>query len=403
MNLVPSRLLVIPAVCSLLVFWPAFDNCFEGDDFVAIRVLMQNGLWESSFQPNNHFPFYRPAAVCQFAGQLELFGLESGWFRAVNWILHLAACLLLFRLACILGYGTRAGALAAGLVLIGFAHYGKMILWATCGPAIFSQLLLILALLSAHKRPATWATRGALLAVLLIAPMFHEIGKLAPFLVLLTMIIREGRSALRQRGILAVAVIAATVWLQALWILRRYYPFYGLIIRLEPAVFDRFIRLFGFSLAPFQSSAFAHSVLSWSTALTPLAKVFHLILGGVVLLSGLILFFRGPRLLRVPIAWCSVVMLASASVPMPSPWLELRYLYFTAFPMATVVGWGLLRLWESRNLRLRITAAATGAFLFASSIAVVRFIERKYDAERWNPDTIAAMCEVRRLMEEKSR
>ena len=397
MQLKPSTLLRVSAIISFLVFWPGFDNGFQGDDFVALRALLEHGLWEISFVPNRYFPFYRPGAVCQFAGELSLFGLHSGLFLAANWLLHLGACLLFYRLACVLGLERRPAAVAASLLLVGFAHYGKMLLWATCGPAILCEILVLLALVLAHKRPVSRAAAAALAGVLLVAPLFHEMGKLAPFIILLTLFIREWRVTLCRHGIMAATLIPAAAWVVAVRVLQPWYPNYGWIAMPDLAILDRLVRFFGFFLLPAQSLAFTHTVLGKFPALTPLASRIHFGLGCLVLLGGLLLLVRGPRALRAPLAWCAVTLLAAAYVPMESSWLERRYLYFAAFPFAAVTGWAMVRLWESRHRWGRALSIALCAAFVLESVVAVRLLERKYDAVGHDPATAAAMEEIRVL------
>ena len=142
----PAGLYIVFLLLSLAVFSTSFDNPFRDDDFVFVRHAAGAAEFSDLLKPGPDFAFYRPGALLLFWAQVRALGGSGGGYVVFNFIVHALNSILLILALKHLSFSPGARFLAGGLFVLGFAHYGKQVMWACSSGPLVSVLLITCAL-----------------------------------------------------------------------------------------------------------------------------------------------------------------------------------------------------------------------------------------------------------------
>lgn len=175
----PGVVLFSLFVVAVILFRPMVGNMFVGDDFTWLRWAAQGKLsaWYLPFLDAGGF-FYRPGAKLYFLLMYSLFWLNENAYHAVSLALHVVVTALVFALARAVFKGAALALFAAGAFLLMSGH-AEPVFWISGTGILFASFFSLLGLvsfLSGHTALALFS--------LLSAPLFHEVGIVAPLLCL---------------------------------------------------------------------------------------------------------------------------------------------------------------------------------------------------------------------------
>jgi hypothetical protein len=401
--------LAISLVASLVLYARSFDNGFREDDFVFLKHVATTPLPGCIFRPSENFTFYRPGAICLFLLEHRLFGLDSGLYILLNYIIHLSITSLFIRFLLLIGFETRVAVLAGSLFLVGIGHYGKLVMWASSGGALFAVLLsmaaMILAISWAKKTrnpvprqfPNDWGLAAWTFAALFVTQFFHE-SSLVIVPLSICILVMFGRGSLRSKLMRVVAMVfAALFYTSVLLFLRGHYPAYGvpseIIIRAAPTL----VRYLGFMAAPVQPSAIVERAPAVVCFLARHNLPVHYAAGAVIVLAaGAWLVSPLPRKRLVSI-WLLLVLLPFTLVVMPANRLELRYVYSASMPFSTIVAAAVVAALRIRRKFVALAGCALLVYVFAASATLVVILESMYDASARNQRNIKRLEQIRNL------
>ena len=373
------------AILALLILVPSFDNPFREDDFVFLRHVEDHGFSRELVAPTQNFAFYRPGAAALFSLEHVLFGDRSGLYILANFLMHCGISLLLLRLLVMVGFGGLVAALAAGLYVVGVGSFGKQVMWASAGGGIAATLLVMAALVSlvsSTRGGQLWSTRtipGWI--ALAVSPAFHEVGILAPVLIILFGHPSgpAGTPNLDRRRLMlwyALLVFPAAVWASVRIALADSYAGYGTDMATPAGFFFNLIKYPGFMLVPLQPSTALADAPSVLEILAQYSGALHGVIGLGVFIACVRAVVRGNIQVKVLCAWLYLALFPYCLVALPEGWLELRYTYFAAIPLCALIA-----ITVTRRLPKRIAIAIVILFVIQAAL-VQTVLERKYDSGR---------------------
>ena len=381
--------MLVTGVLAFLVYSRAFDNGFRHDDLVFLRHVENTSVLDS-FSPSSDFVFYRPGSLLLFRAEHMLFRGDSGSYIVFNFILHLAASALVLLVMRRLGLFPGAEFMAAGLFLLGFGHYGKVVMWACCSGQIASVLLSLAGILVSLR----WAVRvedadgkdgrnrGRYLlfaAILLMtsAIFFHESAIVTPVIAAIAVMAsrRPARSTVGMRGVLLM--LPVPLFLTLFLFLSGSNPVYGPDKERLFQVPIYLLRYAGFALFTIQRTGIV-SISPMLHRLIELAPMLQLVTGVLFMaVLGYIAFTRekGPRILSI---WVPLAILPFTCIALPEGWLQLRYLYFASIPLCGLAAAGYYRLNSGRGTLVRIFSSAVVILIILGTSVLVLLLERHY-------------------------
>ena len=372
MRRTPGLLFTILAIVSLLAYLPVFDNGFRRDDYAFLEQMVEYGGSWHVFAPVYRFAFFRPGAIALFQAQYAVFGLHSSPYLIVNYLLHVGVAVAGWRVLRRMQIGEWAAALGAGLFLVGFGHYGKTVMWASSCGSVVAMLLCVFAVDLASRPLKGFRAKAALVATVIIAPSFHEIGLLAGILAFF----RSRQAAPETRWWSAICAFVSLVGWGATWIaLSQLYPPYGAAATAIPRVVVRLARYLSLFLLPVERSATATDGLR---RISGIVGWLGLPLGVIVAIS-LGLIAKQWKSTRFLVLWIVFGLLPFTLVGLPGDRLQLRYTYMASLPWCAVVAFLLVRL-PLRRLAIALTTA-----IVVYSVGIHIFIAQYYDrsTENW--------------------
>jgi hypothetical protein len=358
-------ILVLAAVV-LITYQPALRLNFYGDDYSFVELAGRSSLTQYLafyFDPRVQTGWYRPIQGMLFGIEWILFGGNPTGYHAVNVLVHLVNCLLLFTLVARITYRWRAALLSAliyaGLPLISVAVFwpGDADFLLTC--FYLSSLLCWIVYLQQRARRFFVAT----FIFFLLALLTKEFGATLPLVLLLAdqLLLRE--------------------YVAFSGLVRRYAPFvavYVFYLPLEFYIQSRSVltNMYGYRIADHVVSNFwqylAALAFPWR-----LPEPFSFIWLGVMILGlGYIgLMKRDTRLVFL----CLAAILAFLPVT-PFPWFFTRYLYLAVMATAIIFAFLFERLVVQRVRWIipsvsGIVALLIGINAFGVAQAAVEFAE----------------------------
>jgi len=367
---------------SLSIYSRAFDNGFRQDDHVFLRHVETNSFAES-LRPSSDFTFYRPGTLILFRLVYGFFGRNSGAFIAFNFILHVTISLLVLLLLGKLFSSRILATLGAGLFLVGFGHYGKVVMWACCCGQLTSVMLSvagILASLSWVENRGGHGSRRLLAAAILLmtsAGLFHESAIVTPAVAAIAVLAGRSRGDPTGRGSIALLLLPVLPLLLMNLILSSTRPVYqpGAERLLHVPVY--LVRYAGFSIVPLQKTGMV-PVSPLLIRLFGAAPVLHLAAGSALLAAmGFLAVFRRKGLRTLGI-WFPLAVLPFTLIAMPEGWLQLRYLYLASIPLCGLAAAGLYGLADGRGNPARILSNVAVVIITLCTSALVLLLERHY-------------------------
>ncbi len=381
--------LLVIVILAFSIYSRAFDNGFRQDDFAFLRHVENTSVLDS-FKPSTDFAFYRPGSLLLFRAEHMLFGENSGSYIAFNFILHLIVSVLVLVVMRRLGLFPGAEIMAAGLFLLGFGHYGKVVMWACCSGQLVSVLLSLAGILISLR----WAGRVedvdgkagrnrdrylfvAAMLLMTSAILFHESAIVTP-VVAAVAVMAVRRSAGFNAGRRAVLIMLPVLLFLIMYLfLSGSYPVYGPD---QERLFQApayLLRYAGFALFTVQRT----TIVSLSPILNQLIELAPMlqIISGVLLMAvlGYIAFTgeRGPRILSI---WFPIAILPFTCIVLPEGWLQLRYLYYASIPLCGLAAAGYYRLTVGRGTMTKIFSSAVVIIIIIGTSALVLLLERHY-------------------------
>mgnify|MGYP001093615660 CR=1 FL=1 len=402
-------LLAVSLVVSLLVYARSLDNGFRNDDFAHLGHAATGSPPECIFHPGPEFAFYRPGAILLFLIEHHLFGLESGWYILFNYLIHVSIAGLLIGLLHALGFERGVAVLAGSLFLVGAGHYGKTVMWASCGGTLFAGLLSLFALTLAVRWartlkesvsvafPRGWAPAAWAFAVLLAAPFFHESAIVAAPLAI-CILAMFGRCPWKSKIICAgVMIFAALLPADVFLALRSRYPAYSVPLNIIPIAARAAVRHLGFTVVPLQPSVIADRAPAAVGLLARHVLPVHFAVGSAVLLAAVAWILSPLRRKRFVGIWLVLALAPFMLVPMPENYLELRYVYNASLPLSAFAAAAVFAALRSRRRTARIAGLTMLAYAIIVSVALTMILEKKYDASGREPGNIERLEEIRAL------
>ena len=395
----PEYIYIAFLVASIAVYAASFDNGFREDDFEYIRWVSRFSGSLDPFRASPLHTFYRPGAMMLFWMAFRVFGPEnSGAYIALNFAIHVLSSICLIGVLRGLRIGRPASCLAGGLFVLGLGHYGKKVMWAcTCGP--LSAILLVLCslrLMQRHlegpKDSEEFRMKYLIAAGLLMlaAPAFHEIGLIAPILVIALLVTTCGgdtwrRGRIRTMIALSPVIVTFSVWLsiyRSISIEHEQIRHAILTCTRAPLVLFRHL---GFMLLPIKPSPLIEGRPGPIRWLLSISTPLHTVIAAAIIAASLYLLIRGNRAKKFLVIWMYVAIIPFCLVDMPEGWLELRYLYCAAMPLCALIALILTEMHAKGGWRRGAAFLITG-LAAVMTIYVTAVLEKKYDSLGGSPD-----------------
>lgn len=393
----PAAVYLVFLLLAVAVFAASFDNSFRDDDFVFIRHSVGSSGLFGLLKPSPDFAFYRPGALLLFWIQVKTLGLDHGGrYLVFNFFIHVVNSILLVVILRYLACSRRVSYLSGGLFVLGFAHYGKQVMWA-CAAGPLVSVMLAAFTLSLYLRGGEIPTNGRLVAVAVAAaaaPAFHEIGLAAAVLAATAAWLPRGGT----RGLVVTAVMAVVVaaWAAVYAGVSAGYESYGRAAGMLAQVPGAFVRYLGFMLFPVQPSEIVSQHPGLFGLVLRLSRSVQWFMGITVLAVTLYVLVSGTRQQRFLVVWLYAALVPFCFIKLPEGWLELRYLYFAAMPFCALFARLLIELMAERGRAARAAAAALLIAVVASTTYLVVALEHQYDVRAKDLTNAARMDEIRK-------
>jgi len=318
------------------------------------------------FAPIYRFAFFRPGAIALFQAEYTIFGVHPAPYLIVNYLLHVAVALAGWRVLRRLELGEWAAALGAGLFLVGFGHYGKTVMWAASAGSVVATLLCVLAVDVASRPLDGWRAKAALVAAVMLAPSFHEIGLLAGILAFF----RARDAGAGARWWCAGAAAASLVGWSVTWAtLSHLYAPYGAAVSALPRAPFQLARYFSLFLLPIEESVTASDAVRRVSEIVGWLRLPVGIVVGIAFVS----LANPVRSTRFLVLWIVAALLPFTLVGLPGDGLQLRYTYTAALPWCALTAYVLTRM------PLRRLAIAFAVAIVAYSVSIHVLIAQHYD------------------------
>lgn len=191
-----SQIAIIIYLClaAVVVFSPMVRDYFVGDDFTWFRWAADCGKEHCPSAMTTIFHyfteadgfFYRPGTKTYFYLMYSLFWLNQMVYHVVSLSVHIVVVVLFFLLAKKVLRDSMLAALAAFLFLI-TSGYAEIVFWVSATGHVFNAMFILLSLLSY----IWWEEKRRILFIYLslvfmsLSLLFHELGIIVPFLILL--------------------------------------------------------------------------------------------------------------------------------------------------------------------------------------------------------------------------
>jgi hypothetical protein len=180
-------------------FSPMFTNYFVGDDFTWLRWAASCCNNVGSYFTQADGFFYRPGTKLYFSLMYSSFWLNQTMYHLVSILLHFAVSVLLFLILkkILKNYVLSVVGVAIFLILSG---YHEIIFWIASTGHLFNAFFILLGLLSFML----WKEKKKLiyfiisLASIILSMLFHELGIIAPLLIILYDLLFEEKSILNK-------------------------------------------------------------------------------------------------------------------------------------------------------------------------------------------------------------
>ena len=180
-------------------FSPMLNNYFVGDDFTWLRWASSCCNTVGSYFTQADGFFYRPGTKLYFSLMYSAFWLNQTMYHFVSILLHFAVSVVVFFILkrIFKNYAMAVTGLAVFLILAG---YHEIVFWVASTGHLFNALFILLGLLSFML----WREKKKLIyfivsvASIALSMLFHELGVVAPLLVILYDVLFEEKVILNR-------------------------------------------------------------------------------------------------------------------------------------------------------------------------------------------------------------
>ncbi len=177
----PAAIVVYLFIITMVLYGSMTGNYFVGDDFTWFRWADRSPrTWSTvvGYFTNADGFFYRPGAKLYYLGMYWVFWLNQNAYHIVSIALHFVVAVLTFFLAGRI-FGRRLPAAAAAILFLILTGGAEAVFWISATGFLFAAVFILVGLLS-------YIRGNIALAVIcsLAAPLFHEVGIVAPLLML---------------------------------------------------------------------------------------------------------------------------------------------------------------------------------------------------------------------------
>ncbi len=189
----PYAIVVYLLIGTIVIFSPMIGNFFVGDDFTWFRWAADCGKTVCHIAPGrilSYFTdsggfFFRPGTKIYFYFMYSIFWLNQVVYHVVSIALHFVFVTLFFFLAKKILKSVQLAALASFLILV-MSGYAEVVFWIAATGYLFNAIFILASLLffiswEENKKPFYYI--GALVCIS-FSLLFHELGVVAPFLLL---------------------------------------------------------------------------------------------------------------------------------------------------------------------------------------------------------------------------
>jgi tetratricopeptide (TPR) repeat protein len=381
--------LVAVAVVALLACGGSLYHGFVWDDRPLIvenrqlrepgglASLLSSGFWQTGDHHDRFRAFYRPLVSLSYALDTAVWGRAPSGFHVTNLLLHLAAALLVYALACRREAWPAAAAFGAAL-FAGHPVHVESVAWISGRTDLLCTVLCLAAFLldrvGARRARTSGARRAAALACFFLALLAKEMAVTLPLLLGLDRFLRPGRPVARLR-IAARAMAPYLVIAAGYVVLRRVVLGFEAdpLVRLDPlgwlatAIFvlarDATLLLLPLGLDP-------HYPYPPRTTLLDPVVVLSGVLLAIVIAAGVVAA-RGSRRAAFALAWIAVTLAPVLRFgTFGDVLLADRFLYLPSVGAALLAARAIPAVAACASLRLR-RAGAAAAFLVVGGLTLL--------------------------------
>lgn len=193
----PVAIILYILIIIVAFYSPMLTNYFVGDDFTWLRWAANYSHSLGSYFTQADGFFYRPGTKLYFSLMYPIFWLNQTAYHSVSILLHLAVSVVLFFILrkIFKNYTLSVVGIALFLILSG---YHEIIFWIASTGHLFNALFILLGLLffMLWREKSKVAYLILSLITVVLSMLFHELGIVAPLLVILYDIVFGNKSAL---------------------------------------------------------------------------------------------------------------------------------------------------------------------------------------------------------------
>lgn len=362
----PVAIVLFLFVLTIILFSPMVGNMFVGDDFTWLRWAGASRLsdWYKPFVDAAGF-FYRPGAKLYFLIMYSVFWLNESAYHAVSLTLHFAVTAMVFALARKVFQGTLLATFAAIAFLLMSGH-AEPVFWVSATGILFASFFSILSLVNYISGHFVLSFLG-----LIMAPLFHELGIVAPFLCLAYAKVYKKRFTLSFFAptlmYLAGRFLAGSHWLSGDYN-------YNLLKFPLNAVGNAA----GYALL----SAIGPYAGSVTAIMRSVARENVLAAAAVVLVLILVAWRVRRRFRSQTVTFCAAFFLISLLPFLGLGTTTSRYSYLASVGVAILVVYGMKSLYVFLITSGR-TVAILGTLVFASTLSLLQLVEHQQVTNDW--------------------
>jgi hypothetical protein len=373
--------IVYLGVVVFLLYSPFVKNYFIGDDFTWLRWAADCGRPEQCSavfsRIANYFSsadgfFYRPGTKSYFLLMYSIFWLNPVAYHMVSLILHFAAVALVFLLVKKILGNIKLAAFVAFLFAV-ISGYSEIVFWIAATGHLFNAVFILLSILFFINWDEKRKIIYFVLSVLSIAAslLFHELGVVAPILILLYKFYKEEsiKNLVKEKLLGAIMFMPVILYLVMRFQAKSHWQGGDYSYNLIKLPFNFFGNLFGYSLVSTLGSIAApinDLFRNISRQNIPAAAI-------IMIVIILLLFMLYPLLKRIDKPTKKIIIFSTSFFVISLlPFLGLgnitsRYSYLASFGIAMLLALGIRKIHRyllpnGREIASAITTIVIGIF-----------------------------------------
>ncbi|MCL5432837.1 MAG: O-antigen ligase family protein [Patescibacteria group bacterium] len=212
------------------IFWMIFGNFFVGDDFTWLKwaadckkVLYKSGLvkceppWNTiaNYFTNSDGFFYRPGAKIYFYITYAIFWLNPVAYHVFSVILHAIVSSLVFIISKKI-LKSKLFAFIVALFFLVLGSHSEVVYWISSTGHLISVVFILFGLLFyiLWKEKKAWVYLVFSVLAVFLAPLFYELGIIAPLLIIAyEIIMRKGARVIINSGYYLIYLVSIPIYL----------------------------------------------------------------------------------------------------------------------------------------------------------------------------------------------